>query len=52
VETEPLKNHGNKKANEPAKNAIAKDINDRKLYPPQDQIDWMKKSDEKNRQER
>jgi hypothetical protein len=43
---------GNERAYEAAKNAIEKDINDQELYPPQDLINWMKKTDAKNRQER
>jgi hypothetical protein len=43
---------GNQRADEAAKNALEKDINDRELYPPQDLINWLKKTDAKNRQER
>jgi hypothetical protein len=42
----------NKRADEAAKNALEKDINDLELYPPQDLINWMIKTDAKNRQER
>jgi ribonuclease HI len=42
----------NERADEAAKNALEEDINDRELYPPQDLIIWMKKTDAKNRQER
>jgi hypothetical protein len=42
---------GNERADE-AKNALDEDINDRELYPPQDLIQWMKKTDAKNRKER
>jgi hypothetical protein len=37
---------------EATKNALEEDINDRELYPPQDLINWMKKTDAKNRQVR
>jgi hypothetical protein len=43
---------GNERADEAAKNALEEDINNRELYPPQDQINWMKKTEAKNRQER
>jgi hypothetical protein len=52
VGTELLRNQGNKKAYEAAKNPLEEDINDRELYPPQDLINWMKKTDAKDRQER
>jgi hypothetical protein len=42
----------NERADEAAKNALAEDFNARELYPPQDLINWMKKTDAKNRQER
>jgi hypothetical protein len=42
----------NKRADEAAKNALEEVINDRELYPPQDLINWLKKTDAKNRQER
>jgi ribonuclease HI len=42
----------NERADEAAKNALEEDINDRELCPPQDLINWMKKTDAKNRQER
>jgi hypothetical protein len=42
----------NERADEAAKNALEEDINDRELYPSQDLINWMKKTDLKNRQER
>jgi ribonuclease HI len=38
---------GNERADETAKNALAENINDRDLYPPQDLINWMKKTDAK-----
>jgi ribonuclease HI len=38
---------GNEKADEVAKNALEEDINDQELYPPQDLINWMKKTDVK-----
>jgi ribonuclease HI len=41
----------NERADEAAKNAL-EDDNDRKLYPPQDLINWPKKTDAKNRQEK
>jgi hypothetical protein len=31
------------------KNALDEDINDRELYSPQDLINWLKKTDAKNR---
>jgi ribonuclease HI len=43
---------GNEKADEAVKNALEEDINDQELYPPQDLIKLMKKTDAKNRQER
>jgi hypothetical protein len=43
---------GNERADEAAKNALEEDISDRELYPPQDLINWMKKTDTENRQER
>jgi hypothetical protein len=43
---------GNERADEAAKNALEEDINDRELFPPQDLINWMRKTDVKNRQER
>jgi hypothetical protein len=36
-----------KRADEPAKNALREDINARELYPLQDLINWMKKTDAK-----
>jgi ribonuclease HI len=42
---------GNERAEEAAKNVVEENINDRELYPPQDLINWMKKTDAKNRQE-
>jgi hypothetical protein len=42
----------NERADEAAKNALEEDINDRELYPSQDLINWMKKTDLKNRQEK
>jgi hypothetical protein len=39
----------NEKADEAEKIALEEDINDRELYPPQDLIIWMKKTDAKNR---
>jgi hypothetical protein len=42
-----IKITGNKRANEPAKNAIAEDINERELDPLQDRINWTKKTDVK-----
>jgi hypothetical protein len=42
---------GNERAHEAAQNALEEDINDRELYPPQYLINWMKKTDAKNRQE-
>jgi hypothetical protein len=35
---------GNKRSDE--------DINDQELYPPQDLINWLKKTDAKNREKR
>jgi hypothetical protein len=43
---------GNERADEAAKNALKEDNNDWELYPQQDLINWMKKTDTKNRQER
>jgi hypothetical protein len=43
---------GNERADEAANNPLDKDINDRELYPPQDLIDWMRKTDAKNRRKR
>jgi hypothetical protein len=43
---------GNVRAGEGAKNALEEDINDRELYPPQDLINWVKKTEAKTRQER
>jgi hypothetical protein len=44
VDTEP---------DEATKNALEEDINDhQELYPPQDLINWMKKTDAKSRQKR
>jgi hypothetical protein len=43
---------GNERADKAAKNALKEDINDRELYPPQDLIILLKKTDAKNRQER
>jgi hypothetical protein len=43
---------GNERTDEAAKNALEEDFNHRELYPPQDLINWMKKTDAKNRQER
>jgi hypothetical protein len=43
---------GNEREDEAAKNALKEDINDREMYPPQDLINWMKKTDTKNRQEK
>jgi hypothetical protein len=34
------------------KNALEEDINDRELYSPLDLINWLKKTNAKNRQER
>jgi hypothetical protein len=39
-------------AYETAKNVLEEDINDLELNPPQDLINWMNKTDAKNRQER
>jgi hypothetical protein len=39
------------RADEEAKNALEKDINDQELHLLQDLINWMKKTDAKNRQE-
>jgi ribonuclease HI len=42
---------GNERADEAAKNALEEDINDRELYClVVDLINWMKKTDAKNRQ--
>jgi hypothetical protein len=43
---------GNERTGEVAKNTLAEDINDRELYPPQELINWMKKIDAINRQEK
>jgi hypothetical protein len=43
---------GNERTDEAAKNALEEDINDRELFSPQDLINWMRKTDVKNRQER
>jgi ribonuclease HI len=43
---------GNERADEAAKNALKEDIVNQELYPPQDLIYWLKKTDAKNRQER
>jgi prophage tail gpP-like protein len=43
---------GIERADEAAKSALEEDNNDRELYPPQDLINWMKKTDTKNREER
>jgi ribonuclease HI len=43
---------GDEWADETAKNALEEDINDRELYPSQDLIDCIRKTDAKNRQER
>jgi hypothetical protein len=43
---------GNERADEAANNALDEDINDRELYPPQDLIGWIRKTDAKNRQKR
>jgi hypothetical protein len=32
--------------------ALEKDINDQELYPPQDLINWLEKTDAKTREER
>jgi hypothetical protein len=37
----------NERADEASKNALEEDVNDRELYPPQDLINWMKKTDAK-----
>jgi hypothetical protein len=42
----------NERADEAAKNALEQDINDRELYPPKDLINWMEKTNAKNRHER
>jgi hypothetical protein len=47
-----IPNKGNKRVDEAAKNALEELINERELYPPQDPINWLKKTDAKNRQER
>jgi ribonuclease HI len=38
---------GNEKADESATDALEEDISDRKLYTPQDLINWMKKTRQK-----
>jgi hypothetical protein len=43
---------GNERADKAAKNALKEDINDRELYPLQDLIILLKKTDAKNSQER
>jgi ribonuclease HI len=42
----------NERPDETAKNALEEDINNRELYSPQDLINWMIKTDAKNRQDR
>jgi hypothetical protein len=41
----------NESADEAAKNTFEEDINDRILNPPQDLINWLEKTDAKNKQE-
>jgi hypothetical protein len=43
---------GNESTDEAAKNTLEEDVNDRKMYSSQDLINWMKKTDAKNRQEK
>jgi hypothetical protein len=38
---------GNERADEAAKTALEEDINDQDLYPPQDLINWLNKTDAK-----
>jgi hypothetical protein len=38
---------GNERADEAEKNPLEEDINDRELYPPQDLINWLKKTEAK-----
>jgi ribonuclease HI len=43
---------GNEAADQVAKDALTEEIDNRKTYPPQDLIKWMKKEETMNRQQR
>jgi hypothetical protein len=38
---------GNERADEAAKNALEEEINDRELYPPENLINWIKKTNQR-----